>query len=273
VSCPSATIVSVNMVELRTDVAGKQAVEALRQTEQDAGNARNGSQVLEAYLRWTEAAARTLGNVLTSDAVSDLIYTQHYWVLRAATADSPRLIAQVMAELDNRQRVLTETADRLDRERSRWQNSSASLVVPDTNMFLQDGKPLSQVDWTSVCGRAIEIRIVVPIMVIHELDRLKRQGNNTTRSMARQALRWLVQVLPYGLDGSSLLSSGTTDTRIEVYVHGGPSRPEDADSVIIQVVKRLAQLSELPTRLVTYDLGMRLRAMAAGVNAEQLLDE
>lgn len=50
-SCPCATIVSVNMVELRTDVAGKQAVEALRQAEHDAGNARNRSQALEAYLK------------------------------------------------------------------------------------------------------------------------------------------------------------------------------------------------------------------------------
>jgi predicted ribonuclease YlaK len=62
-------------------------------------------------------------------------------------------------------------------------------------------------------------------------------------------------------------------TTIEVDVDGGPSKVEDADGEIIQFARRLTVISKRPTLLVTYDLGMRLRAATLGVKAIQLPDE
>lgn len=275
----SATITHMTSFELRSETSGQQVVQAFRQVADAAGNAGGaiarptGEQLQNSYLSWTEDAVRALSNVIDRDAASDFIHTQHYWALRTASADTPRLVAQVMAELENRKRILGEIADSLDRERKRWLAHPAILVVPDTNLFLQEGKPFREIDWLDIVGRAGDVRLVIPIVVIHELDRLKRTGNNTTRSLARQALRWLVENLPADLkEQSEPLSSAIPTTRLEVYVHDGNSRPEDADGVIIRTARRLAQLSEMSTKLVTYDLGMKLRAATVGVATLQLSD-
>jgi hypothetical protein len=79
----------------------------------------------------------------------------------------------------------------------------------------------------------------VPIVVIYELDRLKRQGNSTTAKLARQAIKWLVATLPIDPNARSkpILTTRPTAS-IEVYVHEGSSRPEDADGVIVRFVKK-----------------------------------
>ena len=46
----------------------------------------------------------------------------------------------------------------------------------------------------------------------------------------------------------------------------------DADGLIIRFTRQLSRVSELPTKLVTRDLGMRLRAAGLGVDAVQLPD-
>src|SRR6266496_749077 len=42
------------------------------------------------YLRWTEDATGQLGNLLAADAVTEIVQTQAYWQLRAATGAEPR---------------------------------------------------------------------------------------------------------------------------------------------------------------------------------------
>ena len=184
------------MLELRDGATGQRAVETLRQVATEVGNlpgrssTASATRFLEYYLSWTEDAERTLGNIFERDVVEDLIYTQHYWTLRTATSETARLVAQVLAEADSRHRALTSVLDDFVGETERWQSSSATIVVPDTNMFLQEGAPFDEIDWDTIHHPGY-VRIVIPILVIHELDRLKRQGNNTTRKLARESLRWL----------------------------------------------------------------------------------
>lgn len=276
----SENIPHMTTLELRADFTGKQVVQILKEQADSASNASSamgrptGEQLLNSYLTWAENAMRALGNVIEWEAADDLVHTQHYWALRTATEETPRLVPEVMAELDSRKQVITAAAESLDRECRRWQAQPTTLVVPDTNLFLQEGKPFWEIDWLAHVGRAVDVRLVVPIVVVHELDRLKRTGNNTARSLARQALRWLASTLPSDPhQWSEPLFDETPTTRVEVYVDDGPTRPEDADGVIIKFARRLARLSELSTRLVTYDLGMRLRAATVGVAAVQLPDD
>jgi predicted ribonuclease YlaK len=155
----------------------------------------------------------------------------------------------------------------------RWKSLSARLVVPDTNLFLQADAPFETIDWHAALESQRDIRLVVPLVVVHELDRLKRQGNSTTARLARAALRWLAANLPADPNGPPARVAGggsEPQTAIEVYVQDGPSRPEDADGVIIKLAQQLGRISGRPTVLVTRDLGMRVRAVAVGVNAVQL---
>jgi hypothetical protein len=271
------------LFDLRPGITGQAGVQALKDVANAAWNASNptggrpsGEQLLTTYFTWAEAAHAQLGNALGAEQADDLVHTQTYWALRTSTGDTVRLITLTANELQGRHRPFTGMAERLDKEWRRWADYNTTIVVPDTNMFLQEGKPFRSIDWPeAIDGRSQnEIRLVLPMVVIHELDRLKRQGNKTTASLARQALRWLRENLPSQLDGRSApLVQGSRRTTIEVDIEDGPNKPDDADGAIIRFTRRLDNIAVGPALLVTYDLGMRLRAAAFGVRAIQLADD
>ena len=113
----------------------------------------------------------------------------------------PRLVALVLAEADSRRWALEKAGEALHQERMRWKALPARLVVPDTNMFLQSDAPFEEIDWPAALDSQRDIRLVLPLVVVHELDRLKRQGNNTTAKLARTALQWLAANLPANPNG------------------------------------------------------------------------
>lgn len=257
------------------------AASGLRQIADSASNSTGAAgrpsarEMLIGYLAWTEVAQVALANFVGSEQAADLIQTQGYWALRTASQDSPHLGGLVQEEIRGRVRVFNNMASTLDRERGRWAEEGATIIVPDTNIFLQEGKPFEAIDWPQVAGSQIPVRLALPMVVIHELDRLKRYGNNTTKSMARQALRWMTKHLPMDLNAKSEpLSASQPMTTVEVDVEDGGPKPEDADGAIIRFTKRLDVISgPLTTRLVTYDLSMQLRARALGVRAIQIPDD
>lgn len=272
------------LFDLRPGITGLAAVQALKDAADRAWNASNptggrpsGEQLLTTYFTWTEAAYAQLGNVFGAEEADDLVHTQTYWALRTSTGDTVRLITLMAEELQGRHRLFTGMAERLDKEWRRWADYNTTIVVPDTNMFLQEAKPFRSIDWPEAIGgrNQNDIRLVLPMVVIHELDRLKRQGNKTTASLARQALRWLTETLPSQLDGRSapLAPDSARTTTIEVDIEDGPNKPDDADGAIIRFTRRLDNIAVGPALLVTYDLGMRLRAAAFGVKAIQLPDD
>jgi hypothetical protein len=267
------------VIALRVGATAESAVHQLRYVADQAGNVTGASsgraqiQGVEDYLRWTETAERMLANVLPPDLVSDLIHTRRYWALRATTGGEPRLTPLLLDEVTARKRELDDLAAEFEVERRRWLGDPVLLAVPDTNMFLQKDAPFESINWPGALECDTDVRIVLPIVVIHELDRLKRQGNNTTQKMARDALKWLSATLPMTPNGGPVkISEPAPAATVEVYVTDGVSRPADADGVIIAVSGWLQAVSGLPTKLVTRDLGMRLRASARGIEAVQLPD-
>lgn len=190
------------VIALRSGTNADHAVKQLRLTAQDAANVAGGSagrtplQVLEQYVAWAENVERMLANVLEVEYLDDLVFTPRYWELRTARGDEARLTPSVLAEIERQQRQLDALAAELEAERQHWADGPATIVVPDTNMFLQEGAPIEGIDWPASVESEVAVRLVVPLVVAHELDRLKRQGNNTVRSSARCALKWLLVLLP-----------------------------------------------------------------------------
>jgi len=265
---------------LRPHVKADDAVQVLRAAANDASNVRGLSagrgahDLRDDYLRTSEALQRKLGNIL-DDLDPSLIQTETYWWIRAADSAAPRLIPLILSEAEALEARLTRLGNTIEQEHRRWADTSCILAVPDTNLFLNPTRPFDQIDWAiELDSSDVGIRLVAPLIVIHELDRLKRQGNNTAAKAARHAIRWLIDVLPHDPVGRSapLASPGKRDITIEVYVHDGPTRPPDPDAMIIDFARQLGPLSGLPTCLATRDLGMRLRAERHGVDV-RLLDD
>lgn len=261
----------------RRGTRGAAVIEALEGVAADAGNARSnisgpGAESIERYVTWTEAAVARLENVLEPEVASELVHTPAYWALRYSTGGLVRPVAALIQELDRAQRGVQAAADQLRQEQRRFSGGGV-LVVPDTNIFIdafgENGVSVEDINWHAAVRTRLDVRLVVPIVVVHELDRLKRQGNNTARKGAQRALRWLAKWLPRSPEQrSSKFTSGQPATSVEVYVHEGT--PEDADGQIIAAAARLGIWSDV--KLVTYDLGMRIRASAAALDAEKLAD-
>lgn len=268
---------SVARGPFRPGTSGDAVVDALQRAAAEASNARSnvsgpGMEPIERYVAWTESVVMLLENVLQAQDASELVHSPAYWALRYSTGELVRPIAAITQELDRAHRRLQAVADEVRQEQRRFSGAGA-LVVPDTNIFIdafrEDEASIEDIDWHAAAQTRSDVRLVVPIVVVHELDRLKRQGNNTARKGAQRALRWLAQWLPRSPEQrSGKFASGQPTTSVEVYVHERTSG--DADGEIIAAAARLAVWSDV--KLVTYDLGMRIRASAAGVDAEKLAD-
>jgi hypothetical protein len=262
----------MDLIALRPGTKLTQVVETFDRVARAAedGNSwvSNHSQleIVDHYLQWTEMAESQLRNVVDAEFASELVRTAGYWALRTTSRDAVRLNTLVREEYESRRRALEGLIVELRLEEKRWERKAAPLIVPDTTMFLDKQRQFHDVNWPELAEAKIEARLVVPLIVIHELDRLKRQGNSTTAQMAKAAIKWLSDALPS--DVSSISDSfGPSEPKVtvEAYIHGGPARPEDADAVIIQFAGWVKATSCLPTKLVTRDLGMALRARSADV--------
>ena len=147
--------------------------------------------------------------------------------------------------------------------------------VLDTNVLLQDPRALYQFD---------DNKIVLPIAVLEELDKLKTAPGETGQN-ARQTIRELERLRQQGnlLDGVSLPWGGGT-LRVEtncthVKLPDGFTSDQN-DNRILQVTKSLHDQAHLtksgaprkqpkPVILVTQDIMLRIKAQIMGIPAEE----
>ena len=134
--------------------------------------------------------------------------------------------------------------------------------ILDTNVLLFDPQALFVFD---------EHDIVLPMTVIEEIDRFKRDLNETGRN-ARTISRYLDDMREKGSlhDGVRLAGGGVL--RVEYATHGPDLPitwgPESADNRILRQVLRLRRDLQGHVALVTRDTNMRLKCDALGVPAE-----
>ncbi|MCB9668083.1 MAG: PhoH family protein [Alphaproteobacteria bacterium] len=133
--------------------------------------------------------------------------------------------------------------------------------VLDTNVLLYDPRAL----W--VFG---EHDVIIPMTVIEEIDRFKKDVNETGRN-ARTVSRYLDELRAKGslkagvtLDGGGVLRVDYSSEDSDHTISWGPS---SADNRILSTAMRYADRPKGAT-LVTRDTNMRLKADALGVPAE-----
>jgi hypothetical protein len=273
----------MDVIPLRAGVKLPQIIDRVEWSATEAGNAnswgggpgQSTSDRIGKYLSWTEDVEPQLRNVFDGEFVAEAIRTTGYWTLRTISPDVVRVTTLVRTEYEGRIRFLNALAAQLKAEQARWDSYAAPLIVPDTNVFLDPDTSPEQVDWAAEIDATINVRVVVPLVVVRELDRLKRQGNNTTGRLARRAIKWLAACLPDDVNAHSevLNDARTPGATIETYLHGGVYRPEEADGIISDFCRWLRAIAGLPVTLVTRDLGMSVLARAAGLSVALRLPE
>ena len=132
--------------------------------------------------------------------------------------------------------------------------------VLDANILLHDPSSLS---------RFVDNNVVIPLEVIGEIDRFKREASDRGQN-ARQVSRMLDSLR----NGRSLASGLQLDNGVFLRVYWDPDTPFDmaggsADSSILRLAARLRdQDPEVPVIIVTKDINLRIRADAMGLRAE-----
>lgn len=141
-------------------------------------------------------------------------------------------------------------------------------VALDTSA-LMEGPPFTTSSWRDLDGMAADspVRLVVPALVIEELDELKRHRDSRQKAKARQVLAALWDLhRPKPTEPTPLPSQ--QDVTIEVLLDGDwhQRRPNNDGEIIDQAVM-ISELTTQPVTLVSGDYAQLYRAATVGLNA------
>jgi hypothetical protein len=268
------------MLSIRPGVELATVIDYLAHAVNDLTVIRNNAVAahLHHYLGWVATQQRSLGTVISTRDMDRLVTTRTYWALLGAPYES--VSSPVTTEIDVRVMALNEELTALRTEMHQQElRGWTTIAVLDTNVLMELHGQLESMIWHHVVGERDmrNVHVVIPLVVIDELDRLKRsQGdmriggrNVPRRTIARQALRTIARMFPRHDDVVRL------DQRDE----NGHARPVQFELLMdrpghtrlaspdAEIRDRTLSLSAYANRvvLVTYDLGNMLAAQLDGL--------
>ncbi len=149
-----------------------------------------------------------------------------------------------------------------------FQGRPGKLTVLDTSAFME-GPLFTTFAWHDLEGMAADapVRLVVPALVIEELDELKRHRDTRQKTKARQVLATLWDLhRPKPTEPTPL--PGQPGVSIEVLLDGDwHQRRPNNDGEIIDQALMISELTAHPVTLVSGDYTQLYRAAAVGLQA------
>ncbi len=246
------------------------AIATVGQVRGQLGNARNGNSAADrkdSFLRWCDNwATPQLGNHFpdTEEVFTAIEETFRRLVL------APSMSEYELNTMLNRE---WQTWDRrLERLSAELENCRVFLarpgriVVLDTSA-LMEGVLFTGYDWHTLdAGLAAEaVRLIVPILVIEELDGLKRTRDRQQKADAKEVLRAMWALHGTAPTVPAALSEAANVT-IEIYLDGDwHKRRDNNDGEIIDQALAIQELTGQPVILATCDYNQQYRAAAPRV--------
>lgn len=228
------------------------------------------------YMNWRVDSIRKLERLVSSGSISHLILDNPL-ELRVGDAgpggDIRHLRTMVDFDRSRRTEALQTAIEWLEKVERTWSGDSP-LILPDTSFYLTYPEKLEAIDFDDVLGeRTPTLRLVVPMVVVDELDNLKRSKESKVRWRAAYTLAVLDHVYT-GPNQLSWLSRGP-GSRADVVVDivfdpPGHQRLPINDDEIVDRALSIERLSRRLPTLVTYDTGQALRARGLGVTVVKL---
>lgn len=212
---------------------------------------------LNRYLTWAGATETQLRNVFTDLDIVHHLRSTAYWAIRNALFQPFRVTQLINTEATEQASWLEALTSQLQALDRRLDAAPGQAMVLDTNVLLHYEPPW-EVAWPTLV-RQEQVRLMVPLRVIEELDEKKYAGRADLADRARRLLSRLWESLGESASGPVPLRENVT---IEVPVEEGRRvRASDADEEILESCEQLRNVGR-PVILVTGDTGMSLRAKA-----------
>ena len=260
---------------LQSRAPGRQILDVLARAEAGLGQLQNGSagkvverQVLD-YCRWATDSARELQTVLAEETVERLVLTKTFYALaqgsNALREPAGRLLS---VEIELRRSMLATSIAELKSQLNRW-NGDDALVVFDTSAFIHAAK-LEEIDWLELLAIDEPLRLLVPMVVLDELDALKESRDRFLRWRAGYSTAVLARCVEGSTLEGWLHAPGTggqsaEGVRVEIVRDPvGHIRLPIVDDEIVDRALAARHIADRAVHLVTYDTGMEMRARGEG---------
>jgi rRNA-processing protein FCF1 len=243
------------------------------------GSAVDGFDMFNRYLQWSNDSVRRLGGVLRPSDVDRLVLTRRHWAIQGMDpATQPNTLYSVVSlEIEERERDLESAIAQVDKLLERWRKRSGVVIVPDTNVLLHFRQQLEEADWRGQVEDAWRgVHVVLPVLVIDELDDQKRTGKKPeTRTRARTTLRELETRLTKP-DDVAVLQPATSDAEavtVEFFLDDPHhQRLPRADDELVDRAAAIRDVTGHDVVVLSYDYGTRLRARHAGVEGREPIE-
>lgn len=290
------------LITPRPGVSLDNLIENLQRIHSDAFNLRAGGGAqtahkrLLAYLEWASGAARMLRYQISEADLAALVLNKRYELLLSSSgglASTEREVQRVVndlvsLEMDQRVTDLDEAIKTLQSERQRW-SRAGDLVLPDSNFYIHHPQKLEVADFAQAAGLpGTRAHVLVPMVIIDELDGLKRQNKQPARWRAGYTVAVLDRVFQNvgrGITVGQLRGDNITVTpQGEVMGLGevtmgllldppGHVRLPINDDEIVDRAVAVQTLADRDVTLLTYDTGMSTRARNAGLRVVKLQED
>ncbi len=254
------------MMQRLTNRSLSNLIMALESVIQQGGTLRSGAGPVgghrNGYIAWIRQAESALAFYFDRRDVESFLLTVRYWEIRRLEPVHDELVALISQEAEARITELDDVLTFYKALADRYSKEAGPVLVPDTNVFLHYTF-FTEAPWCDLAdGKAA--RIVVPIVVIEQLDRLKYSENSKRAERAQKVTRELARLSePWPKEPAIIPNRGTIEVILD---EPGHMRMAEEDAEIIEVVRGLSSLLSKPARIVTGDLGMTLRARALDVD-------
>lgn len=244
----------------------------------------NPIQYVEKYLYWVNSAAQTLRIEISAADVDRLVLTKRYEQILSMHAQQyqPAIGDLVWTELGEREFAFKDAADALGQEIARWSRPGVYIGM-DTSVYIKHPTKLEEMDIAELIDvHNDDIHILVPMVVVEELDGLKLRGDRDVRWRAAYTLAVLERLLPQPTApallraaNSSLSSSGGIPQRnisIELLLDTPVHRrlPVNDDEIIDRLLSLRNLVYNYVVIFLTYDTSQAFKARAAGLRTIRL---
>jgi rRNA-processing protein FCF1 len=273
-------------MHLRRGVTFEQAIGALAQRISDsqqasASNASGAEVKRQTYLNWVNTTQAHLRTVFSDTELEDTLLARGYWHICEMSSQSAekllnRLIGEELVFQVGHPGISGDPGGRLGEAIIRLRALTGLAAWPghicvlDTNALLHYTR-FDQLPWSERLRQEL-VRLVVPLVVVDELDGKKYARREEFQQRARELLTLIdgyVTASPPA--GYSTIRDGLT---FEVLPDKpGHSRLRSNDQEILERCEFLHQVTGRPVTLITGDSGMRINAQARDINVFKLAAE
>jgi PIN domain len=245
----------------------------LRELETDLANVYNSG--WRRYPDWLASTERTLRGLFADSALADALYSERCWrILEFVGAmdrqHEPRYEAQATRLLESELRVQQERLQAALEDLRLFQpmadaDPPAVPLVWDTNVLVHFDPFREELDQAAWCEIAqvppgAGFRVVIPVLVLDELDRAAHSGDRRMNKRARAAQRHLQPFAEHLLTGKPQeIRRGVPWMTVEILPDAPGHRPRpDKDDELLDRAEFLHQLTGQRVLFLTADRGMQV---------------